>query len=289
MLVLQLFAMSVLLPAVFSGSLLYLGLRLGWGDSRASALALGLAIYLSYGLALGFPPWPPIEATQRLVVCGPLLVIPVALMRMLGRNGPWAWSVPAVLVALFFLALFQPSIEYSWKGSDAALWIGGTTMLSILFWMHSSWAAQAEQAWLALAAVVFMGMLAVALAATGSALLGQVAGVVAAALGGFTLLALRVSPTEIAQRIIPSFAFFAASLIAIGHLYSELPAASAAVFFATPVLWTLVGKRVGGAFAASGSVVGLSVRLGIWLLPALAAMGIALWSGRMVQQPQPYY
>jgi hypothetical protein len=121
--------------------------------------------------------------------------------------------------------------------------------------------------------------LAVGLAATGSIVLGQHAGIVAAATGGVGLAALwHPAGTASGQRLVPTAVLPLIALVAAGVLYSELPAWAGLGFLACLAGLAVRSERPWRAIGAAAVPAGLLA----------AGLVAAEWMAAAGADGQPY-
>ena len=181
--------LSIALPALIAGSVLLLAWRTRQRDAAAwarssTALAFGLAFVAGYTVLVGWPPYPPVEATQRLVY--EILVAAGVLAVIVWR--PANAAVTTSVRALFSLALpwllLRPNIEYRWSTVEDVLWVGGLGTATFLYGLALDASTRRNDGIVApLNGVVAWTGLAIVSVLSHSALLGQLAGACSAALG----------------------------------------------------------------------------------------------------------
>jgi hypothetical protein len=167
-------------------------------------------------------------------------------------------------------------IAHTWSGGTALLWLA--TLGAGVFALWSLLDRQADTIvgiWVPLAFVVLAAGSAGVLALSGSALLGQLAGVLAAMAGAAALTAFLWKGVSIARGAVPVFVLILLGLWIAGYFYAEVPLASVLLLVHTPVLVGLAGKLAGhlprpwmAGLARSAAVL---VPVGIALALALAA------------------
>ena len=192
----QALLLSIALPALTAGSVLLLGWRFGRRDAEpatawSAAPAMGLSFIVGYVTLIGWPPYPPINATQRLVY--EILVGSLIMAVLVWRRAPS--TLTGIVRLLFSLALpwliLRPNIEHRWSTTQDVLWVAGLGTLTFLYGVALDAAARRNRGAVApgLALLAWTG-LALVLVLSGSALLAQLAGACAAALGASMLVGL---------------------------------------------------------------------------------------------------
>lgn len=229
------FVLSMMLPALIAGSFLFAAWRArrDAADLRATwsaAPALGLAFVAGYAVILGWPPFPPVEATQRLVYS--VLVASVVLAFLAWRAAPPAltWTLRALFSFALPWLLLQANIEYRWSGAESFAWVAGLGAATLLHGLALDVAWQRNPGIAApLGGAIAWAGCGVVLVLSKSALLGQLAGVNAAALG-------------------------AAGIVGLLRPNLVLATAGSAI-----VSWLWVGLSLNAGFYAEGSALALVV------------------------------
>jgi hypothetical protein len=216
-----------------------------WGAPLGLATGYGLGDVAVRGL----PPFPPPEATQWLPLVA-LAAGAVGLLFALSTLPKWSrHAIAAGAIATAVVVLLRPLWQQSWTPGQSlvrlvvlcaiglALWIGTATTLERL---------APAAGWTALLALT--AGTAVALGSTGSLLLGQLGGVLSAAVGVGLVVGLvrRRSIGESGALVVVTVL---SGLLVAGLFYSSLPRASAATFVAAPVAAALVSTRRGARVA----------------------------------------
>lgn len=235
--------LGVVLPAVAAAAVLLAAWR-PWrkaasptGTIGAGALAIGLAYAAGYAGLVGWPPFPPVEASQWIVYLQLAAVGLFLLERMTSRPPNWLrWGFRIGLVAVSLVLILRPMMTYSWSPGRTAGWVAGLGVLALAFWLELEWVlpgVEALSSWLVLT-IVAVGC-ALCLAMSGSLLLGQLGGVLAAAAAGATVLAFLPGGRTIDRASVRVPAVILTCLLLSGYFYSELPAISALLVIAAPL------------------------------------------------------
>ncbi len=226
---------SIALPALIAGSVLLLAWRAWRRDASASAPwsaapALGLAFVAAYAALVGWPPYPPVEATQRLVY--QMLVASFVLAIVVWRPGNA--RITSIVRAAFSFALpgllLRSYIEYRWSTTQDILWVAGLGLATFVFGLGLDASAKRNDgivspfSWL-----ISWTAFAIVLVLSHSALLAQLAGGVTAALG-------------------------AACVVGLLHPRLALAPGGTAV-----LAWLWAGLSINAAFYAEGSPVALVI------------------------------
>jgi hypothetical protein len=188
--------LSIALPALIAGGVLYLAAR-AWrrdatpGGAWSTAPALGLAFVAGYAAIVGWPPFPPVEATQRLVY--EMLVASFVLAVIVWRPGNSILT--GVVRALFSFALpwllLRSNIEYRWSTAQDVMWVAGLGAATFLYGLALDATSRRNEGVVApLGWFVAWTGLAIVLVLSASALLAQIAAACAAALGAVCVVGL---------------------------------------------------------------------------------------------------
>jgi hypothetical protein len=251
--------LGVLLPVLAAALIALAGPRRA--GVRTAALALG-ASYLAGHVGLrGWRGWVPHESSDWIPVCAALGL--VMGLTGLSRVAALRWLAPAGLVWLMLGALLERELGLPAALGSAAL-LG---LVSALAWWLLGREAEAEAGPVDLAGLTLIATAAAAaVGLSGSRLLGQLAGVLAAGLAGLTAVTLLRPCRGSSAGAVPVFVLTLGALVHAGALVSELPSVSAALLALTPLAWRL--PRGGSA----------SLRAGLVPLAVIALLGgAAAW------------
>ena len=122
---------GIFIPTLFSSLALLLAVAT-WGKrSNSTAGGAGLVIAVSflsaYVAMTGMPPWPPIEATQRLfywlALAGLLVVFYAVAFKGSRAARGLHWPVNLALVAVLLVLLLQTPLRYSWSITQSVVWL----------------------------------------------------------------------------------------------------------------------------------------------------------------------
>lgn len=270
---------GVLLPALVAGGVLaffWARRRSGKDDSLAPALAVGLGYPAGHAAIAGWPPFPPIEATQwlfvfALVVAG-LGALPLSADRF--RRALIALGVP--------LPLAWPLAKHTWSGLETAAWLVGLALgIFALSTALESLARRPAGRWLPMALVVSASLGGATMLLSGSALVAQLSGVLAATLGAVAVGVLIWPARSPSGAALPACTLLSALLVC-GVFYVEMPVLSGLLIAASPLTLGLLEagplRRLAGFSSAAAAVV-------LALVPALAALLVA-WNS---QSADAYY
>lgn len=268
--------LSIALPALIAGSVLLVAVR-AWrrdakpGGAWGAAPAIGLAFVAGYAVLVGWPPFPPVEATQRLVY--EMLAASFVLALVVWRPGnPW---VTGVVRALFSLALpwllLRTNIEYRWSTTQDVMWVAGLGAATFLYGLALDAASQRNEGVVApLVWFVAWTGLAIVLVLSASALLAQLAGACAAALGAACVVGLLQPRLSLAPGGTAMLAWVWAGLAINAAFYAE-GSPYALALAAAAGLGGLATRRLAPDEAAWKRVV-----TGAWVTTPLAAAAVII-------------
>lgn len=221
---------GVLLPLVVSALILVVGRLLSPRMQPAVSLAAAVLAFVAAQIALtGRPELPPSEASQWLVWILPVL-IPLGLV--FTRLPNWAQVLGGLAGAYGSLYLgLRPMVQWTWESKAvAAAWLSGFVLLAAFMFAGLSALARTHASGRSprFAVIGLLTAASIALAATGSLMLAQLAGAMAAALGPLAL----AKPQKIVfpQPLVYVVALLLAMLLAMGVCYSNLPLPLAGAF-----------------------------------------------------------
>jgi hypothetical protein len=257
--------LAVLLPAVIAGIFVV--------ALRRTGAPLGLALGFAAGqIALvGFPGIFPVDVTLRLPHLA-ILAAAVGAVEVFTRAGVrLRWGLRGALGGLLIVALLPPAIEHRFSGAEVFLWPAGLLVAFLLFSLildHLSRTTRAAN--LPLLLVLLISAAAAALTMTYSAMLGQLAGALAAGIGAAGLAALLFPGRSLWPGATAAIATVYSGLLICGHLYSALPVQSALGLWLAPFLSALAGL---GPLGRGPAWLRRTLRFALLLIPA----GLAVW------------
>ncbi len=246
-----------LLPAILAAALF-----LARGGT-APGVAVAIAFLLTRAWTLGSPRLVPVEAVDYVAP----LVLVGAVLGVLAPRRRWVDVLGGLLVVVCAVQVLWPRVQFGWAGAEAVWRPVLAVSFALTAWL---WTRRlvAPVRGVAPGLAILVALLAVALAATGSIVLAQHAGLLAAATGGVALAALVRGGELPAELLLPSVVLPMLALIGAGVFYSELPVWAGATFLAC----------LGGLVAADGDRSGFPWRgLIAVALPAAALTGTLLW------------
>lgn len=244
MFLLQQFAPGVVLGALvtFGVAMIARWVRSNWGRQLAFAAAIGGGYAAGHAKSVGWPSLPPGDATHWLLFSA-LAAIVLGFCYGVSRDGWIARSTRVtsflVLILGTLLLVLTPKFKYGWTAGQGALWVAALTLAaSVMGWAVDAAVHNRSNKFTLLWLLAIGGGTSVALAISGSMLLGQLAAVLAAAVFGLIVASVAGAITE--RAIVPGIAAVFSGLIACGYFYAELPWTSALLLVVAPVLSLVV-------------------------------------------------
>ena len=234
MFLLQQLLPGVLVAVLISGVFAIAG-RLWRTNNWADALALAIGYAGGHAMTAGWPAFPAPEATQWLpyfALAAMLLGVLDALLRPAGSLRALIWILCCMgLLRLLLSAKFQ----YGWSLPEGVLWIAGLAAGMLVLASSLDAAVRRDTS---ISSPLILTILAcgtgVALMLSGSMLLGQLAMVLAAALGAILAAAFLLPKAVEGRGVVPVAVALLASLWLSGCFYSDLPSASALLLAVSP-------------------------------------------------------
>jgi len=241
MLFLKPFLFGVLLPAVVSGIAFVVAWRPWQRDAPVANGIWGGAIALSVGYVaghaglLGWPPFPPVEATQWLVYLA-LASGVFGLIIALWHESTWLrWGLRLLLSGVMPWLILHAVLKYRWQPIEGVVWLVGLGVAIFGFWlMLNALAERFRGASTPLVLLVVATGGSVTLLLSGSAMLGQLGGVLTAALGASLVIAWWNPKLSLAHGATSVVAILLAGLWMSGYFYAEVPVVSALLLVVSP-------------------------------------------------------
>ena len=232
MFLLQQLLPGVLAAVLISGVFAIAG-RLWRANSWADAVALGIGYAGGHVVTAGWPAFPPSEATQWLpyfALAAMFLGVFDVFLRPAGSLRTLIWILCCMgLLRLLLSAKFQ----YGWSLPEGVLWIAGLAagMLVLASSLDAAVRRDTSISSPLILTIVACGT-GVALMLSGSMLLGQLAMVLAAALGAILAVAFLLPKAVEGRGVVPVAVALLASLWLSGCFYADLPSGSAVLLAA---------------------------------------------------------
>lgn len=246
------------------------GLALFCGSERVrralATFGVGLAYLSGHFVITGWAPFPPADSTNWL----PYFAVTAAALGAaweLVPTKPWPrLLIFAVVCAGALRLLLKPKFQYGWSPGEGWLWVAGVVIALLVLTAildalarRSATAAELPALLLMVSAGTFGGLM-----LSGSMLLAQFASILAAALLGAMVFAIR--RVNLGQGIAPVFSLLLVLLLLSGYFFAELPFTSAMLLAFSPGL-ALVPLRVPAlpAFLVRAALVAVPVLIALFL------------------------
>jgi hypothetical protein len=201
-----------------------------WGG----ALAIGAAYLAAYVGLLGAPLLVPIQSRDWFPYFAVGAVV-LGICRSLWVSRPFVrWLIRTLLLAAILMVLLRSQMrKEEWR--EDILWIGTLELAGLALWANLDGLAKHHSGvWLCLLlCVMAMGSGLVALL-SGSALLGQLAGALAAAFGGLLVVEVFIKASDLTSGTIPVAVVLLGSIWLTGCYYGEVPPRAALLLWASP-------------------------------------------------------
>lgn len=268
---------AAIIPALACAAVLIVGTR-PWQRARTSH-SVWLALALAAGYAAGHigiagtPRWVPISATGWLVHVAAIAMIAAVLQIALGAH-PWAaWGVRIAAALVSAYLILRVPVRSQWSGGYSIAAIGAVTASTSIASRAFERAASHTGALTMLAALgITAGGSAGILVLSGTALIGMLAGALAAAVGTAFVVEWAAPGSTNAAAAAPVLAGVLVATWTIALLFADMPTAAAPFLVASPAaLWLaarLARDRLGPRLATAVCLVAIS-------LPLACAAGIS--------------
>jgi hypothetical protein len=216
-----------------------------WAKQLAFGVSVGGGYAAGHWKSAGWPGFPPSDVTHWLLFSAVASVV-LGVGHGVGR-GRWGIGVRvvsfAVLLSGTLALILMPKFKHGWTMGQGALWVAGLMLSAAIMGWSLEVTLRAGRTRLSLLWLLVIGMGAsIALALSGSMLLGQFAAVFAAVVCG--MIGASVAGAYAEGAIVPGMATLFVGLIACGYFYAELPWSSALLLAMSPALAMLI--RSGG-------------------------------------------
>lgn len=227
MFLLQQLLPGVLIAVLLSGVFAIVG-RLWRANNWADAVALAVGYAGGHAVTAGWPAFPPAEATQWLpyfALATMFLAVLDVFLRPAGSLRALIWIL---CCAGLLRLLLKPKFQYGWSLPEGVLWIAGLAagMLVLASSLDAAVRRDSSTSSSLVLTIVACGTGAT-LMVSGSMLLGQLAMVLAAALGAILVVAFLFPKAVKGRGAVPVTVALLASFWLTGYFYAELPPASA--------------------------------------------------------------
>lgn len=205
-----------------------------WARLLLAVIAVGGGYAAGHAKATGWPAFPPLDATHWLLFSA-CASIPIGFAYGWSEQS-WKLrgSYLVVLVAGTLALLLKPRFQFGPVG-EASMGAAFAAIAALLTAFSLQKAVQrTSKPWSLFWLLILCGATSAALMLSGSALLGQLAAVLACTLFASILAAFLGSSLQSA--VIPATATLFAGLLAAGYFYAELPKSSGMLLMAAPGL-----------------------------------------------------
>ena len=185
------------------------------------AAAVGAGYVAGHAALRGWPPFPPLEATNWLFHFALAAIVPPVVYSAWGRLRWLRWVFRVVLSTALPLLVLWPLVEHTWGRTESVLWLAGLSVGTLALW--SALGALVERA---RGALVPLALLVAAAAGgpifvvSGSLLVGQLGGALAAALAPLPL-AVALRPGRATSGVVPPALLLLTGLSINGYFYVE--------------------------------------------------------------------
>lgn len=234
-------AAPVIVPALVAGAIWLIAGRL-WRRPPASTLVYGgaLAVAVSFGaghlVLMGWPPFPPVTAVHSLVYAG--LIAGVVGVAEAGWRSHWAlrWGIRALLALGAAWWQFKTLAEHSWTTMQTIGWLLTVTASIGTAWEAlDTFAKRHPDIRTPLLFWMFACGASIGLVFGASAMLGQLAGCIAAACGAAVVLTIWSRNFPLDRGAAGLFAFITLGLLWQGYFYAALPLTSTCLLIVAPL------------------------------------------------------
>jgi len=274
--------LPIVLPAGIAAACLFVSWRawrrrnLNPNGHWGGALGIAAAFFAAHVVLLGRPSFPPGQSAEWLA----WMAVPLAAAGIAQRwwGGRWfaAWPVRLLLSIGFCILLLRARIENDWYGSAVYLWIGCLAVALAAQWFSlESLAAIRPGASFPLSLAVLCVVSAGTFTLAGSASIGQISAALAAACGSAVILAWWAAGLSLRGGAMTAFVPLYYGLVLRSYFFGELTPWSAGLLLAAPfALWYGELRRFRFARPWKSAL----VRAALIAAPALVALGIEWWS-----------
>lgn len=245
-------ALAALGPAVAAALVWIAGYRLGRGGVGLAALAAGSGVLVAQVVLTGVPAMPPTAAAGWR-----FLAVFVLIAVALPGPGPLRGAARLLVVAALTALQFKNPLEHTWSWAEGLAWVAVLPMAVLTTWERLE--KRCEQGLPMLAGLaIWVGACAAAVGGSGSALLGQQLGALAA-----VATALAVLPSSRHGRAVRGVLAvvlpLGVALLTEGLHFARLEPAHYGLLLGALLPLGLLGRGRLGAVGALGGLVALVV------------------------------
>ena len=224
-----------------------------------AGFALALGYFAGHWFVTGWPGFPPTDTTNWLPYFA-LAEAVVGLVLLLVRRRPVRLLIVGVVATAAMRLLVQPKFRYVWSSTRGWIIVVclSLAVMLVAFAVGGLMRRSSLRFEPPLLLLIVCGGTSAALLLSGSILLGQFAVVLAAAVAGAFVVAIRETITGEALALV--FSLVLVALLVSGYFFAELPAASAILLAAAPCLALIPMK-----FVVRVALVSLPVAIALFL------------------------
>jgi hypothetical protein len=262
---------GVLAAGLISGVLAIIG-RLWKANNWVDAVAIGIGYTSGHVVTAGWPTFAPAEATQWLPYFA-ISFLFVGVLDTLLRPAAWVRVTLWVLCCVGILRLLLGAkFQYGWSLTQGCLWIAclAVGMLVVAGCLDAAAQRDASVA-LPLSLAIVAGGTGAALMLSGSMLLGQLAIVLATALGAISAAGFALPTAAKGSGSVPTVVALLSSLWLSGYFFAELPPASALLLAVATVSAPMLVRFSEGAKSWKG----LLLRTAVVIVPVALSVFLA--------------
>lgn len=239
-------------------------------------LAIGISYLVGHIGIAGFPSFPPVEAVQWLIYFAAIIIVLGMIESLRKGRKFFPWGIRLHLAFGLPWMLLRSMFQHHWGTIEGMVWVLGTGLLILLFWKTLDALAEGFTGYPApLLFLIIATGLSIALVISGSALLGHLSGLLAAAMGIAFFIALFVPSFSLAHGATSFYAVVLGGLLINGYFYSELSMLSILPLIAAPMVpWVgklSIFKKRGILWINAVASVSIAILIGIAVLLAIQA------------------
>lgn len=256
---------GVAIPAALAGVGAALGRPFPRAAGPVAALLTGAGYLIAHTRIVGAVVWPAIDATQWLpfaALTGAIVgAVTVTMSDALRLGTTAALALRSVGVAALALWIARGLLTGPIDAGGTAVWLGSAVVTTGLY-VGLDLLVRSEDRLRGVAGFVAAGVIAGAIAAiialARSAVLGQMVGAAAAAIGGLTIAVMARVPAPVIRAALAPIALVAGTGLSAALHYAELPSFAfygfgAAALVVASVAWAIASDRIHAATLVGGA------------------------------------
>lgn len=282
----------VIVPAIIGGVCWVVSWRLwnrhapnekgAWGG----AIAFALGFFAAHVLVSGWPPFPGRKAADWLPYLGLVAATLGTSERYWGRMIITRLPVMLIMSAALTGVILRTPLTGQWEGALWYAYLLVPTLIITVVWQALERMARSNPgSSIPLACWAWTACVGVACVFSASAKLGQLGGGLAAICGAAVVLAWWSPHLKLGEGAIAVLVPLVGGLLLQAYFFAEMPLITLLLLAAAPLV-LLVGERRSIVYSAKWKAALL--RLGLVLLPGLAAIGVAFVSYQRVDTSSKY-